>query len=140
MNAPTTQITRSDERQTWLALLLGVVIWFLHQNAVYALNSVSCVWGWFTFTIAGVGGLVFVEAIITLIAMALMLIMLYLPWRNWRRFQTDKPSDNPHLLQDTENDRRPLLAFVVMLLNGFFLLFIFSSLVPIFALSPCSQA
>jgi uncharacterized membrane protein len=140
MNAPTTQITRSDERQTWLALFLGVVLLFLHQNLVYALNSVSCVWGWFTFTIAGVGGLVVVEAIITLIALALMLIMIYLPWKSWRRFQTHRPTENPHMLQDTEDDQRPLVAFITMLLNGFFLLFIFASLVPIFSLSPCAQA
>ena len=63
--------------------------------------------------------------------------LIILPWRNWREFQTEKPPDNPRLLQDTEKDRRPLLAFVALLLNSLFFLFVVASFVPMLALNPC---
>ncbi len=117
--------------------MFGIAIWFIDLNTVYALPSLACEWGWFPFTIAGIPGLVFIEAIITFIAMLLMSFMIYLPWRNWRKFQAAKPTDNPRLLQDTEKDRRSLMAFVAMLANSFFFLFILATFVPILALNAC---
>ncbi len=139
MDANNTAIARTDDRQTRVALILGIALWFLHQNVIYALASVSCVWGWFTFNVLGMPGLQVVEVIITLIAIALMAGLIYLPWRNWRAFQTEKPRDNPHLLQDTQKDRRSLMAFVAMLLNSFFFLFIIMFFVPMLALNACGQ-
>jgi threonine/homoserine/homoserine lactone efflux protein len=78
-----------------------------------------------------------VETMITILALLLMLLLIYLPWRDWRRFQSERPRDNPQLLEDTEKDRRPLVAFVTMLLNCFYLLFIVAAFVPIWALKPC---
>lgn len=137
---PTAQLNKSQERQTQWSLFLGIAIWFLHQNILNALISVSCKWGWFTFPVGGLSGLQFVEAVIGLIAVLAMLVVIYLPWRNWRSFQGKKPTDNPQLLEDTEEDRRPLLAFVAMTLNGFFLLFVIATFVPMFALKACGQA
>ncbi len=139
MHVSAGQPTRSDERLTRLCLILGVVVWFLHQNTVYALASLSCEWGWFPFTILGVSGLRLIETAITVVASLLMLLMVYLPWRSWRRFQTAKPAQNPRLMQDTENDRRPLTAFIAMALNIAFLLFVIASCVPIYTLNPCGQ-
>ena len=133
------QLSKTEDRLTRWCLFLGVTIWFLDLNTVYALPSLSCEWGWFGFTIAGIPGLAVIEAIITLIALLLMALMIYLPWRNWRKFQTEKPMDNPQLLQDTEKDRRSLLAFVAMLLNSFFFVFLIAMFVPIFALNVCAR-
>lgn len=131
------RLVHDEEWQTKLSLLLGILIWFLHLNVVYGLDSLACKWGWFSATAGGSSGLQLVETIITLIAMLLILVTIYLPWRYWRSFQTEKPAKNPHLLHDTEKDRRPLLAFVTTLANSLFLLFVITAFVPIFALSAC---
>ncbi len=130
---------KSNERITGLALFLGMAIWFLHLNLLNALTSVSCEWGWFSSTIAGMPGLVFVQAVITVLALLLMLFMIYLPWRNLRRLRAEKPTEKSDVLENTEKDRRPLLAFIAMMLNCFFLLFVIATFVPMFALNTCGQ-
>ncbi|HZQ09312.1 MAG TPA: hypothetical protein VFD70_22230 [Anaerolineae bacterium] len=134
------QLFEGEERQTRWSLFLGMTIWFLHLNTLNALTSVSCRWGWFDLTIAGISGLKIVELIITLIAIVLMLVVIYVPARNWLRFQSDKPTDNPRMLQETEQDRRPLLAFIAMLLNSLFLIYVIAFFVPMLALNACGQA
>ncbi len=133
------QADKTSNRLARWSLVLGITLWFVDLNTVYALPSLACEWNWLAFMILGIPGLVFVEAAITLVSMLLMLVMIYLPWRNWRAFQTEKPTDNPQLLQDTERDRRPLMAFVAMLANSFFLLFMIATLVPLFALNVCAR-
>lgn len=139
MELPKIQLPEIDLRQTRWSLLGGITIWFLHLNLLNSLVSLSCRWDWFSFKIAGLSGLQFIEALITLVALVLMLILIYLPWLNWQHYQTGKPPDNPRMLQDTEQDRRPLAAFVTMLLNSLFFLFIIASFVPLFTLSACRQ-
>src|SRR5215207_3364017 len=134
MNILTNSQIRSNERQTWQSLILGTLIWFLHLNIVYAIASVSCKWGWFSSKTMGISELQLIEAIITLVTMLLLLVTIYLPWRDWQRFQTEKPKDNPQMLEDTEKDRRPLVAFITMLMNSLFFLFVIAFFVPIFAL------
>lgn len=139
MDLSSVPLSKNEERLTRWCLFLGITIWFIDLNTVYALPSLSCQWGWFRYTIAGIPGLVMIEAIITFIAMLLLSFMIYLPWRNWRKFQTEKPTANPQILKDTEKDRRSLLAFVAMLLNSFFFLFTIATFVPIFALNVCAR-
>jgi len=116
-----------------------MTVWFLHLNLFYGLASITCVWGWFSFTIAGISGLAVVEASLTLVTFLLMLVMIYLPWRYWRSFQTARPAGNPGLLHDTEKDRRPLTAAMAMLLNSLFGLFVLGTFVPLVALKACGQ-
>lgn len=127
------------ERQTRISLVLGIVVWFLHLNITYGLTSLACRWGWFSFVAGGLSGLHVMQIVITLAAMAIMVVLIYRAWRHWRAFQTQPPAINPHLLADTEKDRRPLIAFVAMLANSLFLLFIVAQFVPLFALNACSQ-
>jgi hypothetical protein len=131
--------TQAEDRRMRRILVGGIALWFLHQNAIYSLSSVSCNWGWFPFRIGALTGLQIVETLITLAALALMLVLIVLPYRAWRRFQSERPADNPHLLQDTEKDRRPMQAFIIMMLNSFLGLFILAAFVPIYALKVCSQ-
>ncbi len=140
MDVTQDQVTKSEDRLTRLCLFLGMLLWFVDLNTVYSLPSLACEWNWFRFTVAGISGLSVVEAVISLVAMALMAPMIYLPWRNWRKFQTEEPTRNPKLLKDTEKDRRSLLAFVAMLMNSFFFLFMVTMLVPIFTLNVCARA
>jgi len=87
-----------------------------------------------------ISGLKFAQLIITLIAIGLMLVVIYVPWRNWRQLQTAKPSANPRMLQETEQDRRSLVAFIAMLLNSLFLIFVIAYFLPLFALNVCGLA
>lgn len=131
------QITKAEDRVTRWSLLLGIIIWFVDLNTVYALPSLACEWEWLDFKIAGIPALVFIEGIITLVALLLMVLMIYLPWREWRMFQTVRPTHNPRVLSDTEKNSRALTAFVAMLLNVFFLLFIIATFVPMATLNAC---
>jgi hypothetical protein len=131
---------KTDEQKTQWSLVFGITVWFLHLNTLNALTSLSCKWGWLSFTIAGTSGLKFVQLLITLVALLLLLGMIYLPWRNWRQFQTDKPIENPQLVQDTDKDRRPLVAAMAMLLNSFLFLFELAFIIPLFTLNACGQA
>ncbi len=137
MDVPEVQAPKINDRLTRWSLVLGIIIWFTDLNTINALTSTACKWGWFPFTIAGIPGLLIVEGIITLTALLLMLVVIYLPFQNWRKFQTEKPLGNPRMLKDTEKDRRSLLAFVAMLLNSFFLLFIIAFFVPMLSLNMC---
>lgn len=138
MDVSKVQLTKREERRTSLSLFLGIAVWFIDLNAVYALPSLTCNWNWFPFTVAGIPGLLIVEGLITLIAMALMLFLIYLPYKNWRAFQSERANGSPHRLMDTEKDRRPLMAFVTMLVNSFFFLFIIAFFIPMIALNPCA--
>lgn len=139
MHAAKVQKPTIIERLTRWSLALGILIWFLDLNTVYSLASVGCEWGWFPFTIAGIPGLVFVEGVITLVALLLMGWLIYLPWRKWRAYQTAPPGHNAQILNDTEKDWRPLTFFVSMLVNGFFFLFMIAFFVPMIALNACAK-
>jgi uncharacterized membrane protein len=134
------RVTKAEEQQTRKSLFLGITIWFLHLNILNALISVSCKWGGLTFPVGGLSGLQLLEGILTLITVLAMLYFIYLPWRQWRNFQTEKPPANPKMLQETEEDRPPLVAFIAMALNGFLVLYTIATFVPAFALKACGQA
>lgn len=136
---PTRKLTEAEEQQTWWSMFLGILVWFLYQNTVNALASLSCSWNWLRFEFAGLPGVQVVGLLIGIAALAAMTSLIYLPWRNWRRFQTEQPPRNPQMLEETEHDRRPLMAFVAMLLNGFFLLFVVATLVSTLVLHGCGS-
>jgi hypothetical protein len=136
----TTPPTENNESQVGRSLLFGITVWFVHLNVVYALASVACRWSLLSFTVMGISGLQLVETIISLVTLPFMLFLIYQPWRAWRGFQTATPPANPRFLEDTEMDRRALAAFIVMLLNSSFCLFVVAWFVPIFALRPCVQS
>ncbi len=127
---------KANDRLSRRSLLFGVLVWFADLNIVYALSSVACKWRWFPFRIAGIPGLPFVEGAITMVSLLLMVYLIYLPWRNWRALQSQKRK-NPRALADTERSRESLMAFVAMLLNGFFFLFMIAFFVPLLALNAC---
>jgi hypothetical protein len=139
MEVTTKLQTQRDDRQIRLSLLAGIAVWFLHLNTIYALASLSCRWNWLPFRLSSLAGAQVLETIITLVAVLLLALLIYVPWRRWRAYQGRQAADQPHMLADTERDRRPLLAFVTMGLNGFLLLFAIALYVPIFALRACGQ-
>ncbi len=127
-----------EERQTKRSLFAGIAIWFVAANVVYALPSLACKWGWFPFKVGSLSGLQAVQLVVNTVALTLMAVMVYLPARDWRRFQSQQPPHNPDMLQDTEKGREPLLAFIVFMLNVFFLLIVIALYAPIFTLKACA--
>lgn len=140
MNIRSIYPTLKDDHLTRRSLFGGIITWFLHQNIIYALSSLSCKWNWFPFRLGGLAGYQVVQAIVTVIAVLLILYFIYMPWREWRKGQSEKPPENPEMLNDTEKDRHSLAAFIVMAMNSFFLLFMIASFVVIFSLNACVQA
>jgi hypothetical protein len=137
MKATATQALENEERQMKRVLLASTLLWFLYLNLVYAIASLSCKWGWFAGKVAGLSTLVLFETIVTLLALLLMAYLVYLPWQRWRAYQAQRPPGNPHLLADTEKSNHPLVAFIALALNSFYLLFMLAAFVPIFSLLPC---
>lgn len=140
VDMPRARLTKAEEQRTRRSLYLGITIWFLHLTMLNALISVACKWGGLTFPVGELSGLQILEVVITLITVLAMLYLVYLPWRNWRSFQTETPTDNPQLMQDTEEKRQSLMAFIALALNGFLTLYIIATLVPMFFLKACGQA
>lgn len=133
MTMPMPPISEKRDRSTWWSFLAGIVIWFVHLNVVYPVTSVACKWGWFPFAVGPISGLQAIQTLLTAIAVVLLSVTIYVPWRTWRRSQTEEA----HLLRQTERDRRPLMAFVTMMLNSTFLIYAIATFVPVLALNPC---
>ncbi len=139
MTVSRADIPKTDNRWTRWGLFVGIFIWFVDLNTVYALPSLACTWNWFRFTIAGIPGLVIIEALISLISIVLLLLMIRVSWQIWRKRQVAKLTAESGILQDTEKDRSALMAFVGLLSNGFFVLFIIATFVPMIALNACAR-
>jgi hypothetical protein len=137
---PRAHLTQAEEQQTRRSLYFGITIWFLHLNILNALISVSCKWGGLTFPVGGLSGLQLLSAGLSLITILGLLYLIYLPWRNWRTLQSQPPQRNPQLIQDTDEKRQALMAFVTMGLNGFFALYVLATFVSLFSLKACGQA
>ncbi len=139
MAASTTDLPQKDQQRTNRSLFLGLLIWFLDLTGLNALNSVACKWHWLTNTIGWMDTLQFLEILISIVALLAIGYLIYAPWRNWRSLQRKKSLQNPHLLEDTEEDRGALLSFLAMGLNGFFFIFVIATLVLMFSFTACGQ-
>jgi threonine/homoserine/homoserine lactone efflux protein len=139
MAASTTKLSQKEQKRTQNSLFGGMLVWFLDLMILYALNSVACEWHWLTNTVGWMDVLQFIEILISLVALAMIGYLIYLPWRNWRGLQRKKPAQNPHLLEDTQEDRGALLSFLAMGVNGFFSLFVIATLVLMFSFTACGQ-
>ena len=140
MAASTSPQPETANKPATRSLLLGIAVWFVHQNLIYAIASVACRWEFFAFRVAGLPGPQIIDTIISLIALVIMAILIYIPWRSWREFQRERPTRNPDMVEDTEKDPRPMVSFVAMGLNSFFLLFVIATFVPMLSLHGCGSA
>jgi hypothetical protein len=135
-----TFFSEPNEKHVRWSLFLGITIWFLHLNIINTLISVSCKWGGLTVPVGRLSALQIVVAILTLITLLVLLFLIFLAWSNWRSFQTERPIENPDMLRDTEAYRRPLMAFIAMMLNSFLFLYTIATFVPMVSLKACGQA
>lgn len=129
----------SEGQLTRRSLVAGILVWFLHLNLTYGLPSVACKWGWFTSRVGPISTLQLLVTLITLLVLALMLLLIYLPLRTWLGYQPKQPPPpgNPKMLEETEEEHHPFLAFVTMLSNSLLALFVIAVFVPALAISPC---
>src|SRR5512138_1369620 len=137
MPASTTQLPKTEQQQNHRLLVLGMLIWFIHENLIYGLNNVSCKWAFLNFNLGGLAALQWLEIAIAVIALALIAWVLSLSWHNWRTLQAQRLSNDPQLVERTEEDRGGFLAFLAVGLNFFSLLFVLGTFVPMFALKAC---
>ncbi len=136
MATHTTELPQKDQSKTRRSLIYGMLLWFVHLNAVNALSSVACKWGWLDFHVADMPGVQLVDVIITVVAAVLMALLIYIPWKNWQRLKTSRRET----LEEAEVDRGAFTSFLAIGVNSFLLLFMLAVLVPIFALRGCGQA
>jgi hypothetical protein len=139
MAASTTKLPKKEQQQTQSSLFRGMLVWFLDLILLNSLNSVACEWHWLTSTVGWMDTLQFLEIGISLVALVLIGYLIYVPWRNWRGLQRQQPAQNPHMIEDTQEDRGALLSFLAMGLNAFFFLFVIATLVLMFSFTACGQ-
>jgi hypothetical protein len=137
---PAINLSKPSEQQIPWSLFGGITVWFLHLNILDALISVACKWGGPTFPVGGLSRLQILEAVISLITILLLLFLIYLPWRMWQSFQSEGSIHNPQMLENTEKKRQALIAFIAMLLNSFFAVYVLATFVATFSLKACGQA
>jgi hypothetical protein len=58
----------------------------------------------------------------------------------WQSYQEKRPVNNPQILENTEEKRQALMAFIAMGLNGFFAVYVLATFVATFSLKACGQA
>jgi hypothetical protein len=118
----------------WFGLGFATVIWILHLSIVYALQSVSCHWGFLQFSLLGVNALRLALLLLTVLSAVGVAFGGWIAYKNYRSI-LDRRGD--------KNVGEPTGRFLFMsqagfLLAGLFMLSIIFSLVPIILLEPCS--
>lgn len=113
--------------QLWFSLGAGVAVWLLHLMIVYPLTSLTCEWGWFPFTVAGLDGLQIIQIIVTIIAAAITIVAGYLGLQNARQLRTTA----------VNADRHYFMAWLALALNILFAALIVIAIVPIVTLPIC---
>lgn len=116
-------------RNLWLSLAAGVVVWVIHLFVVYALTSLTCVWGWFPFEVGGLSGLQVVHIVVTIIAALITVMAGFLAFQNKKRLREQIPADT---------NRHYFMAQLGVALNLLFTALILLSLIPILSLPACA--
>lgn len=119
-------------RQLWFSVAVGPIVWAIHLVVVYAMVSLACNWRFFSFTVLGVSGIIFILTVVTLVMGAIVLYGGLLAWRN-RRFIEEEAQ-----LHGRREERHYFLAYSGVLLSALFFLVILVSLIPAFVLGPCT--
>lgn len=120
--------------QLWFGVGFGAFIWALHLVVVYAVQSVSCHWGFLQYNLLGINALRFVLLALTLLAGIGVFTAFWTSYGNYRRLAEEKRREGV----DEPEGRFLFMTEGGALLNGLFLLSITFSAVPILFLRPCS--
>lgn len=126
--------TEKANERGWLALIVGTVIVSAHFMVVYAASSLTCRWGWLPGKTVGIPSLQFFQMLVTFLAGVLIGGLIAITYRDWHSTQVDERGEE----SQQAAARLPLLAFITMLVNTSYLLFILMSLVPILTIQQCA--
>lgn len=119
----------------WFGVGAPPVIWALHLVIVYAIQSVSCHWGFLQFTILGINALRFVLLVITLLAAIGVLAGGLVAYRSYQEIDGSRDmEDETGWLEG----RFMFMAQSGVLLAGLFLFALVLTIFPIIFLQPCS--
>ena len=122
------------DRRLWLGVAAGPVLWAIHLVVVYAIQSVSCHWGFFRgSSILGIETLNFILGVISVVAAAGIVAGGILSYRNYRTL-AGEPWENTRWAEA----RPSFMAITGLLMAALFLLSLIFSLVAIVMLRPCS--
>ena len=122
-----------DNRQVWFGLGFGVIVWAIHLTTVYAIQSISCHWGFLQYNILGISALRLVLLVITVLAGAGIATSLWVAYRNYRRLREDRAGERGY-----PEERYLFMTEGGALLNGLCFLAVIFSLVPILLLPQCT--
>lgn len=125
-----------SSQRLWLGLGLSVVAWIAHLTGAYALQSVSCHWGFLVhYTILGVNALRFVLLVFTGLAAIGVVSGGLISYRSYRELLAEKERR-----EVSEPEGRFLfMTQTGVFLSGLFFLSIFFSLFPLLFLEPCAR-
>jgi hypothetical protein len=118
----------------WFGLGFATVVWILHLSIAYAVQSVSCHWGFLQFNILGVNALRLLLLGLTVLAAVGVFAGGMVAYKNYRTVVARKGDENVDALAG----RFLFMAQGGILLAGLFLLSILFSMVPILLLDACS--
>lgn len=122
-----------SRRQGWLwfGVATGPIAWALHLVLVYAVQTLSCQWGFLQFNVLGLHALRLTLLLLTGLILAIVIWSSFVAYGFWRQFGNNGV-DRP------EGDRFRFMAFSGLLLNIFFAVAIVLSMVPVLTLSICA--
>lgn len=144
--------TAARSTGTWVVLLLGPIVWFLHFGAVYLLAEAACEFGWLQGRWAGLRWLSWAILAATAVAVPPVIATSVVASRRWssapsgssvavpaseRGEATDQVESTGATAGAVAHNRDRALSFVALLLGLLFTLAILAVGLPAAWLTPC---
>ena len=117
----------------WFGVGLGVVIWAVHLVIVYAIQTLSCNWGFLQFNILGMNAMRFVLLMVTVLAAIGIITGGSISYKNYRKLDEEE-----RVNEGWRIERIRFMAISGALLSGLFLLSMLFAALPILYLRPCA--
>ncbi len=121
-----------EQRQLWLGVLGGPLIWGGHFMIVYALNGLACSFGWLDWTVLGIPGVLLLTGAATALAVLLVGITTV---KAWRTLQAIRGSGQREA--GTVEQRTAFLGLLGVLLGTLFAVLMVVEAIPMFLLDYC---
>lgn len=124
-----------------LSFIGGTITWVSYLLLVYALNSLTCYWGWFATPGGGFdNGLKITQLAASMVALLLIAYFARIAYKEGKQAGAhDRGVLGMGSGDESLIGRDPLLGFITLLVNGMYALIIVVSLVPILMLPGCMR-
>jgi hypothetical protein len=121
------------ERWLWFGVIAGPVLWAMHLPLAYAIQTISCQWGFLQFGIFGLNALALVIAALTIVFVLVIIYASFVAYGYWRRFRDDTDG-----LNKPEYGRFRFMAYAGVGLGLLFASTTLLKLVPVIVLPICA--